>query len=710
MEILFESSLTEKPKVSFILLDWSCRESFHMLHYLNQQNVPRGNYEIIWIEYYNRRSPEIRKLLEGCESQSKPPPLDQWIVMDMPDTLYYHKHLMYNIGTVLSRGKIVTICDSDAMVRPTFVESIIKSFEEDSNIALHMDEVRNNDQRFYPFNYPSFDEVEAKGAINYKDGTTTGLIDTVDPLHTLNYGACLCARRDDLLAIGGSDEHLDYLGHICGPYELTFRLKNFGRREFWHPSELLYHVWHPGQAGNGNYVGPHDGMHMSSTALEAAKSGRIQPLLTNKAILALQEDPAQNPKNLISQLIDPSCFEKWTYQAMSESSSFYMWETAELVESLFHYNIVKHMGSFYGLPQALGAIDLNKKEERRHPEILKADSRENIRSLIEESFLGRTGNEYQARSSLSSWVFNQARRLRNNLKPDISSAGLAQTSMDSHRGYNLVKYEMKSYGIPFEFGEFDLTVQNLNDLPEEILMAPSPKALKSLIDQLKNMPEGQVIEEYQSYNIIKWGTLLYGVPNFYGPVDQTITKSPEGSLFPKASTVGHLKVLINQFIQSPEPCGESFQITIEDLNHRSVLSGSSLKILNGLIEDQTTMTLTPKLLEERQGFNIVKFKRQYWAIPQALGEIELTEDKSQKNPSILSADSLADAKSLIDEEKGVTVSPQLIDCMKHKIEGTMNETVRPVFFEELNGYNLAKYQNRFYGIPHTLMEDYLTRE
>ena len=52
------------------------------------------------------------------------------------------------------------------MVSPTFVESIIKSFEEDPNIVLHMDEVRNNDRRFYPFNYPSIEEVMGHGCIN----------------------------------------------------------------------------------------------------------------------------------------------------------------------------------------------------------------------------------------------------------------------------------------------------------------------------------------------------------------------------------------------------------------------------------------------------------------------------------------------------------------------------------------------------------------
>ena len=36
-----QKSQRKQPKVSFILLDWSVRESFHFLHYLSQQTVPR---------------------------------------------------------------------------------------------------------------------------------------------------------------------------------------------------------------------------------------------------------------------------------------------------------------------------------------------------------------------------------------------------------------------------------------------------------------------------------------------------------------------------------------------------------------------------------------------------------------------------------------------------------------------------------------------
>ena len=50
MEILHRNPKPLAPAVSMILLDWSCRESFHSLDYLARQTVPREQYEIVWIE------------------------------------------------------------------------------------------------------------------------------------------------------------------------------------------------------------------------------------------------------------------------------------------------------------------------------------------------------------------------------------------------------------------------------------------------------------------------------------------------------------------------------------------------------------------------------------------------------------------------------------------------------------------------------------
>lgn len=487
---MFDSQTQHKPQVSFILLDWSCRESFHFLDYINLQTVPRENYEVIWIEFYDRRSPEIRAGLEKSEQTKAHPWVDKWIVMDMPKELYYHKHLMYNIGIALSQSPIITICDSDALLQNDFVETIIKSFEEDPDIVLHMDEVRNNDRKFHPFNYPDIEEVIGEGAINFKDGTTTGLLDEVDPLHTRNYGACMCARREDIIAIGGADEHTDYLGHVCGPYELTFRLQNIGKKEIWHPSHLLYHVWHPGQAGDGNYVGPHDGQHISSTALSARESGRVPPLLENPAIEHLRENGNGSSGDLIDKLIRKEYFEQWTHEAASQLGGFYLWHTAELLESVGDINIVLHNDIYYGLPQRLGAVDLNKEKERKHPDILTAKSARKLKKLI--------------------------RRLKEEIEAQPDFYYENPTLIEAYNNCNLVGYQKEFYACPQSLGPTDLTVESQRNNPE-ILLTKTLRQLKRQVD-IKYRPD------YSSYRFPR-------LRHYLGPWIYTVlSKSRRGLL------------------------------------------------------------------------------------------------------------------------------------------------------------------------------------
>ena len=278
MRILKESA-RRSPRLSLILLDWGVRESFHLLHYLRDQTVGRDVFEVILIEYYGGVSEPARKF----ESE-----IDAWILLEMPAHCYYHKHLMYNAGIAFSKGQVLMFGDSDAMVRPRFVETILTNFERDPQIVYHMDEFRNVRRDFYPFNYPSFEDVLGDGCINNAGGKTTGVLDVVDPMHSRNYGACMCAWRKDILEIGGADEDLTYLGHICGPYDMTFRLMNSGRRLVWETDEYLYHTWHPGSDGIDNYLGPHDGKNMSTTAFQALNSGRVRPFVENEAIHRLR--------------------------------------------------------------------------------------------------------------------------------------------------------------------------------------------------------------------------------------------------------------------------------------------------------------------------------------------------------------------------------------------------------------------------------------
>jgi hypothetical protein len=303
---LLKKSQRPNPKVSIVLLDWSVRESFHLLHYLRAQSAPRDSFEVLVIEYYSRVSTAAQRYASE---------IDTWALLEMPEECYYHKHLMYNAGIAFSRGEICVFCDSDAMVRDTFVGAIAGEFDRDPEIVLHIDQFRNMRRDLYPFRFPSFDEVLGPGCANNVGGITRGLADSDDPLHERNYGACMCARREDLIAIGGSDEHVDYLGHICGPYDMTFRMVNHGRREMWHDSEFMYHTWHPGQAGVANYLGPHDGRHVSTTALDALATGRVQPFAANAAVAHLREHGTSNGLPM-SLLIDDERARTWLLQTL----------------------------------------------------------------------------------------------------------------------------------------------------------------------------------------------------------------------------------------------------------------------------------------------------------------------------------------------------------------------------------------------------------
>ena len=273
-EILLDAPRRRK-KVSVVLIDWGVRESFHSLKYLNEQTARRDDYELVWVEFYDRK-PEQLKAAAASGA------IDKWLVLGYPDDTIYHKHRMYNAGLLAATGDVCVICDSDAIFRPTFIDRVVRAFEETPYAVVHIDEVRNVDPKYYPFNYPTIEQVIGPGSINWFETTTRGLYLEVDRLHHANYGACMAARRDELLRIGGSDEHVDYLGFCCGPYEMTFRLQNRGRRERWLADEYLYHTWHPNQTTyNSDYQSPHDGRFLPLRALHARATGQVQPYRPN---------------------------------------------------------------------------------------------------------------------------------------------------------------------------------------------------------------------------------------------------------------------------------------------------------------------------------------------------------------------------------------------------------------------------------------------
>jgi hypothetical protein len=261
------------PKVSVILLDWSCRERYFALDWLSCQDVPREEYELIWVELHDLVVPEVMEKAD--------------VVITCGQKGRYHKHMGYNAGLLKAMGEVVTVCDSDAVFPPTFISSIKDKFglsgvgERRSLVLMHY-EWRTKSR------YPD-------GMSDLKDINNHVWV----PLWE-NVGACVSVRNDDAIRFGGFDEHKSFRGYLCGPYDLAWRLINAGIPEEWHdPVVALWHFDHPNEDYYNlkrikletimelAFIRPHLKEH-SLMAVEALSTGRLLPLKENPGIHKLR--------------------------------------------------------------------------------------------------------------------------------------------------------------------------------------------------------------------------------------------------------------------------------------------------------------------------------------------------------------------------------------------------------------------------------------
>jgi hypothetical protein len=255
------------PKLSILLLDWSCRERFDPLQWLAQQDVPRQDYELIWVELFDRVVPEVMEQVD--------------VLVTCHQKAAYHKHEGYNTGLLVAQGELFCVCDSDAVFPRNFVRSILEHFYSQEPIP-------RGSVLFH---------FEGRSSLRYPGLTSADDLQVANwhwwGMHP-NVGACMTVRTADAVRFGGFDEHPSYAGYLCGPYELGWRLINAGLVEVWHdPATMLWHFTHPDPVGDNGIlpslrqvreiVYPHVDLH-ALHAVESLACGRLQPFRENPAI------------------------------------------------------------------------------------------------------------------------------------------------------------------------------------------------------------------------------------------------------------------------------------------------------------------------------------------------------------------------------------------------------------------------------------------
>jgi hypothetical protein len=399
------------PRVSIILLDWSCREHLHALKWLERQNVPRDEYELIWIELYDRVLPEA---LRHCD-----------VVITVGQQGMYHKHVGYNVGLLVARGRIVTVCDSDAVFPENFIRSIMASFRDHTtggtrSLVLMHHELRTSQP--YPLDLIEATELQDHSRWQWWDITP-------------NAGACMSVLRSDALRLGGFDECPSYRGYLCGPYDLGWRMVNAGIPEIWHDlSTVLWHFAHPDPIGTNGIIPafrrilentyPHVDLH-ALTAVEHFSAGRLLPNRENPQIHAIRMARRQVGTDferkycdltgpggftrtalfvlrslmfidLIATIVHSgvlSLFRKLTHSirplgrrilGQKLADRLVRWRRERsarepvLVEESEHFNIVLYRKKYYGVPKSLGEVDFADPSQLAQTSIC----RSRLRSLV----------------------------------------------------------------------------------------------------------------------------------------------------------------------------------------------------------------------------------------------------------------------------------------------------------------------------------------
>ncbi len=467
------------PKVSVILLDWSCRERFDALDWLSKQDVLEDSYELIWVELYDRVIPEV---LDKADT-----------VITCGQKGMYHKHIGYNLGLLNSYGETIVICDSDAIYPVDFISSVLKSFYPNGSISpqpLVLMHYQLRTSSLYPNNLKNREEL--------KDSKWQWW-----PLNP-NVGACMSVRRQDAIRFGGFDEHKSFKGYLCGPYDLGWRLVNTGIPELWHDaSTALWHFAHPDPVGVNEIspslkrmhenTYPHVDLH-AIIAVEAFSTGRFQPLKENSEIFKLRMKERQfgtEFEEKYANMTGQNGFSKWQIFSLRASMLTDMIYTAiwerkykqlrslikkllserqlnwlrrvrsnlfdakrrdpndpVLLSSLKNFNIVRYRKLIYGVPQPLGPVDFYDEKQINNPYIIK----------------GKTVRE---------------------VKEAISGADLSvliPMSVEAYRGYDITKYKNLIFAIPQGIGSGDLNNEEFVK-KSNILQAHTIGQAKELVDR-----------------------------------------------------------------------------------------------------------------------------------------------------------------------------------------------------------------------------------
>jgi glycosyl transferase family 2 len=211
----------KRIKISVVMVDGSFRERYDSIDFMTGQNVPAEDYELIWVEYFDQISPDLRRRIDAASENRN------FRAITLGRDGEYHSSYCFNRGIAEARGELVVIPDADVIAEPDFLQTVWDDHAAADRLVTY---------------YHRYNEPEDRRADGVDLEHLRGVCELTNPS---NHGACVAVRRKWLIEINGYEQSPIFAtGFHANDKDIYARLCSLGLMVRWNPDVKLFHPWH----------------------------------------------------------------------------------------------------------------------------------------------------------------------------------------------------------------------------------------------------------------------------------------------------------------------------------------------------------------------------------------------------------------------------------------------------------------------------------
>jgi radical SAM protein with 4Fe4S-binding SPASM domain len=240
--------------------------------------------------------------------------------------------------------------------------------------------------------------------------------------------------------------------------------------------------------------------------------------------------------------------------------------------------------------------------------------------------------------------------------------------VNAYKQWNIIKYRNKFYASPWALGDLNISIKEHRER-DEIITSSNVEDLYHVIDKAKYMENPEYIVAYHDFNIVGYMNMHYAIPEVFGAFEINQKNNCDHHDILKSKSLENLKEQIDlhipEFIESlnqynlvkyynkyyaiPLALGELNLLLREHREQFEILVSADLKELQNIVELAQNM-YSPKLVLSYFAYNIVGYLNKFYAVPSAFGIFDLNQKESRNHNGVIQADTMEHAKYHIDSE------------------------------------------------------------